>query len=170
MIPSPSTMWQQPQPEDIPSGMSVLVDSDDLSSEIQHSDGSIEIPTPDGGVIIDLAPYLSRQSTVDAKHEDNLADKIDEATLHSIVAPIIEGIEADENSREDYMSTLKAGLDIIGLKMEDPRSDVANSSAPLEGMSTVKHPLLLEACLRSAANERGELLPAEGPAKVENQA
>ena len=37
-----------------------------------------------------------------------------------------------------------------------------------EGMSKVRHPLLLEACLRFQANARSELLPTDGPVKVRN--
>jgi hypothetical protein len=38
--------------------------------------------------------------------------------------------------------------------------------APVEGMSKVRAPILLEAVLRFQANARGELLPTDGPVKV----
>ena len=40
--------------------------------------------------------------------------------------------------------------------------------APVEGMSRVRHPLLLEAVLRFQANARSELLPTDGPVKIRN--
>src|SRR5207302_543347 len=46
------------------------------------------------------------------------------------------------------------------------RATTDTSSAPLEGMSTVRHPLLADACLLFNANARGELLPAAGPVKI----
>ena len=39
---------------------------------------------------------------------------------------------------------------------------------PAEGVSTVDHPLLLEAVLRFQANARGELLPSDGPVNDDN--
>ena len=60
---------------------------------------------------------------------------------------------------------VERGMDILGLKLEMPRIDVG-SSAPLEGMSTLRHPLLQQAILFFQANFRGELLPASGPVKV----
>lgn len=54
-------------------------------------------------------------------------------------------------------------MELLGLRLEDPRS---SGSAPVEGMSVVRHPLLLEAVLRFQANARGELLPSNGPVKV----
>src|SRR5262249_39318450 len=40
-------------------------------------------------------------------------------------------------------------------------------SSAMEGISSVTNPLLLEACLKGWANARSELLPADGPVKVE---
>ena len=44
----------------------------------------------------------------------------------------------------------------------------ATDGAPVEGMSKVRHPLLLEAVLRFQANARSELLPTDGPVKIRN--
>ena len=56
------------------------------------------------------------------------------------------------------------GIDLLGIKLEEPRTEPGE-----EGMSVVKHPLLLEAILRFQANARGELLSADGPVKVANE-
>ena len=45
---------------------------------------------------------------------------------------------------------------------------VGSTSAPVEGMSVVRHPLLLESVLMAWANARAELLPADGPVKVKD--
>jgi hypothetical protein len=42
----------------------------------------------------------------------------------------------------------------------------AAEGAPVEGMSKVRHPLLLEAVLRFQANARSEMLPTDGPVKI----
>jgi hypothetical protein len=52
---------------------------------------------------------------------------------------------------------------MMGLKKEDANSPEA---APMEGMSKVRHPMLLEASLRFQANARSELLPTDGPVKI----
>src|SRR6202000_573229 len=56
-------------------------------------------------------------------------------------------------------------MKLLGLIIESNSGAQASSSAPLEGMSTVRHPLLLEACQLFQANAMGELLPAAGPVK-----
>ena len=54
------------------------------------------------------------------------------------------------------------------MKIEIPGLQGAADGAPVEGMSKVRHPLLLEAVLRFQANARSELLPTDGPVKVRN--
>ena len=78
----------------------------------------------------------------------------------------MEDIEKDNQSRKEWLETRAAGIQLLGLKLEEPRSGL--DSATLEGMSTIRHPLLLESSLRFQANARGELLPAAGPVKVRN--
>jgi hypothetical protein len=56
----------------------------------------------------------------------------------------------------------------LGLKIELPNVQGASDGAPVEGMSKVRHPLLLEAVLRFQANARSELLPTDGPVKIRN--
>ncbi len=81
---------------------------------------------------------------------------------------VLEGIDADISSRSEWEATRTRGIDLLGLKLEEPRSDVGSQGMGLEGMSTVRHPLLLEAVLRGSSNAIGELLPAEGPVKIKN--
>ena len=131
--------------------------------------GCLEIDTDDGGVILNFNPDFGDQDEEDtSNHDDNLAELLDDRTLNDIAANVLEGIEHDERSRSQWIAQREKGMDLLGLKIENPRSDAASSSAPLEGMSTVRHPLLTEACLRFQANARGELLPSDGPIKVKN--
>jgi hypothetical protein len=62
------------------------------------------------------------------------------------------------------------GIKLLGLKIEIPGIQGTGDGAPVEGMSKVRHPLLLEAVLRFQANARSELLPVDGPVKVRNDA
>lgn len=168
---SGDALWNLHQPQ-IPQGtefnapLEVMVDSnDDDSYHVDEETGAIEIPTPDGGVIVDFNPPGDENS------EDfgaNLAEKLGPEQLGSIAQSLIEAIEADDQSRAEWLQTLALGLELLGIKIEQPGSAVGSAGAPLTGMSKVRHPLLLEAVLRFQANARGELLPASGPAKVRN--
>jgi hypothetical protein len=106
--------------------------------------------------------------TDDSEFDTNLALKLDDMELEEIGSTLLEGIKLDDDSRKEWLETRALGISLLGLKLEKPRSDAGASSAPLEGMSTVRHPLLLEATVRFQATARGELLPAAGPVKVRN--
>lgn len=132
---------------------------------------AIEIPMDDGSIIINLDADASVGDTgepVDVSdHGANLALAIDESELGRIAEDVLEGIQADESSRSEWMATRAKGIDLLGVKLEDPRSGTG-SSAPVEGMSVVRDPVLLEAVLRFQANAQGEMLPSAGPVKAVN--
>jgi hypothetical protein len=69
-------------------------------------------------------------------------------------------------TRKEWIEDRSLGLRLLGLKVEIPGLQGAADGAPVEGMSKVRHPLLLEAVLRFQANARSELLPTDGPVKV----
>lgn len=129
-------------------------------------EGTIEVPLPDGSVIIDLNPQPSRAQKATG-HDENLVDKIGLGELSRICGDLCQAIESDDGSRSQWLETRARGIELLGLKLNDPKSDIA-SGAPLEGMSTVRDPILLEACIRFMANASAELLPAAGPVKVKN--
>ena len=143
----------------------VMVDTAD-EEDIGNPDLSITAQD-NGNVVVDLSPKR-KDDAADNDFDRNLAQDMDAGELAIIAENLLQGIEADIQSRAEWVSTRSRGIDLLGLQLEEPRGDVGTSSAPLEGMSTVRHPLLLEACLRSQANASGELLPASGPAKIEN--
>jgi hypothetical protein len=137
------------------------------NSRIDEEDNSIEIVNPDGTAVVIFNPQ-PQPSGIDSGHYENLAEKLSEATLSMIASDLMQGIESDDQSRAEWKNIRAVGLDLLGLKVEKPRADIGGSGAPLEGMSNVRHPLLLEACLRFQANAMAELLPAGGPVKVKN--
>ena len=130
--------------------------------EIEHGDGSISIS-------LDGRP-ISNAPTVEDKSNwfRNLADEIDQQELYSIADELIRGIDDDLTSRKDWVEERSNGLRLLGLKIEIPGLGGSAEGAPVEGMSRVRHPLLLEAVLRFQANARSELLPTDGPVKVRN--
>jgi hypothetical protein len=104
------------------------------------------------------------------KHFANLVDVLDQNEVARIGDEVWRGVTADIASRREYMEMTAEAIRMLGLRLEPPRSDAGGSGAPLEGMSTVRHPLLLEACLGFQSDFRGEMLPADGPVKVRNDA
>ena len=129
--------------------------------EIQHDDGSITISMNGKSLTGEEAPGPSGWF-------DNLVDKIDDMELHRISDELMRGISDDMDSRKDWIEDRANGLKLLGLKVEIPGLGGSAEGAPVEGMSRVRHPLLLEAVLRFQANARSEMLPTDGPVKVRN--
>lgn len=129
--------------------------------QIKHDDGSITINL-DGGPIEDA------EDATPAGWYDNLAEKIDGFELGRIAEELLTGIQEDIDSRQEWVASRATGLKMLGLKVEAPNIQGASEGAPVEGMSNVRHPLMLEAVLRFQANARSELLPTDGPAKIRN--
>lgn len=137
--------------------------------EYSETDDALTIPQADGGVVIQFAPRVDRNAAND--DDDfyaNIAEDIDASVLASIAWQLLDGIQSDDTSRTQWISDRTRGLDLLAIKVEAPRGDVGAAGAPMEGMATVRHPLLLEACIRYQANAKRELLPASGPIKIKN--
>lgn len=145
-----------------------LVDSNG-AKDISNDEGVIKIEHPDGSVTIDLdPPEENEDESTEDEFGENLAEGMSDADLADIASTLLDGIDRDEQSRKDWLETRAMGITLLGLKLEKPRADAGTGSAPLEGMSTVRHPLLLEATVAFQATARAELLPAAGPVKVRN--
>ena len=139
--------------------------------EMDDKGNILRIDHPDGSITVSL----NGNPVADAEDDenppgwfDNLVDKIDDLELSRIGDELMRGIADDQQSRQDWMEDRATGLRLLGLKIEIPGLQGAADGAPVEGMSRVRHPLLLEAVLRFQANARSELLPTDGPVKVRN--
>lgn len=152
---------------DLATGVSISQDDDERVQTIELGNGS---------VVIDLNPFAEMGDVEESGGEEdnsfytNLALKLNESELSVISAELVDGIRQDEESRKDVLETRRKGIKLLGLQIEEPRGDTGTSSAPLEGMSTVRHSLLLEAATSFQAGARAELLPSEGPVKIRNDA
>ena len=135
------------------------IDQDGNILSIDHADGSISVS-------LDGKPLGSTREDRDDGWYSNLADKIDDMELSRISEDLLRGIDADLQSRSDWVDDRAQGLRLLGLKIEIPGVQGSSDGAPVEGMSKVRHPLLLEAVLRFQANARSELLPTDGPVKT----
>lgn len=129
--------------------------------------GVRKIEQPDGGVVIQLNPDDRRpQDEDDGDFYRNLASALSEGERGHIVEQLLQAIENDDRSREEWLKTHAAGIEMLGFRLEEARKGGIDSAAPLEGMSVVRHTLLPEAVIQFQANAAAELLPAEGPVKV----
>ena len=141
-------------------------DTDDKGNimRIEHDDGSISIS-------LDGSPV---EKVGDAERAEewfaNLVDDIDSMELGRIAEDLLRGVRDDLDSRQDWVEDRAQGIKLLGLKVEIPGLQGAADGAPVEGMSRVRHPLLLEAVLRFQANARSEMLPVDGPVKVRSDA
>jgi hypothetical protein len=127
--------------------------------KIKHDDGSITVS-------LDGKPIQDAEARENRGWFENLVEDIDDLELGRISDELLRGIEADIESRREWIEDRTQGIKLLGLKIEIPGLAGAADGAPVEGMSRVRHPLLLEAVLRFQANARSELLPTDGPVKV----
>lgn len=169
---SNSKRLDNPYPEVIPPALTLVKsDTNEMGKDhVSFEDGSLKIEHPDGSVTIDLTPPGDNDGDDpdDGDFDGNLASRIGESELTTIATSLMEGVDRDILSRKEWLETRALGINLLGLKLEKPRTDAGSSTAPLEGMSTVRHPLLLEATVSFQATARAELLPAAGPVKVRN--
>ena len=149
-----------------------IIDADEGEDvpEMDDKGNILRIDHPDGSITVSLngSPVAEADDENPPGWFDNLVDKIDDLELSRISDELMRGISDDQQSRQDWMEDRATGLRLLGLKIEIPGLQGAADGAPVEGMSRVRHPLLLEAVLRFQANARSELLPTDGPVKVRN--
>jgi len=124
----------------------------------------------DGTVMVAMDNRPLEETTDDtAKNQRwfrNLVDDVDGQLLSGVANDLLRGIEDDKTSRTDWMEACAEGIKLLGLTIETPGTQGSADGAPVEGMSRVRSPLLLEANLRFQANCRGEFLPVDGPLKI----
>lgn len=167
---APATLRQEPPEVErlVTEGVTVEIVGDD--GEPKLSDDGLTIEYADGSIDVSLnGRGLGQETTTNPEGWfSNLADKIEQTELGRIANDLLRGISDDDMSRQEWIEARKTGIQLLGLKVEIPGLQGASDGAPVEGMSKVRHPLLLEAVLRFQANARSELLPTDGPVKIRN--
>ena len=132
------------------------------SFSAEESPIEIEIVNPEGvsigidGVEIDLMP---EDETAEESFDSNLAEYMDESDLQKIASDIMGMIEADINSRKDWVDTYVKGLDVLGLRYDEV-------TEPWDGACGVFSTLLTEAAIRFQSESIMETFPAQGPVKT----
>ncbi len=146
--------------EVVPVTETVSINPETGGVTIEHDDGSITID-PTGA---SLRPESAED---DGDFNANLADKIDEIELGRISNQLLDAIAADKQERTSWEQMRAKCIDLLGMKLEDPKGDVSRSTLGI-ATSVVRDPVLLEAVERFRANAYAELCPSAGPVKVVN--
>ncbi len=127
-------------------------------------DEATSIELDDGSVVVNIGPP-ARKSKEDQEFDDNLALEMSETELGSIADRLLRLIDSDNTARKEWLDAGAEGMKIMGMKIEPMRTNGADGSAPLEGMSNIRAVELCEAVVRFGANAFAELCPVDGPAK-----
>jgi hypothetical protein len=127
-----------------------LMELPDQPGVFEFDDGSAVVGEYDDGL----------DEPIDVPFDGNLAEVIDEGILGVISSDIVNSIEDDLSSREEWEDTYKKGLQYLGMKTEE-------RSEPFEGSSGVVHPLLAESVTQFQAQAYRELLPSGGPIRTQ---
>ena len=113
-------------------------------------------------------PLIEEEVTIIAEGEvepqpmitDNLVDQLDDDTLDEIASELIDAFEADVRSRKDYEDTIKKGMELLGLKIED-------TTKPFPGACSAHHPMMIEGAVQFQSQAIKELFPSGGPVKAQ---
>ena len=153
----------------VPSDIIVEIEEGGDKPEVDENGNILKIVHADGSVTVSLdGSPLNTPEKRDRSWFGNLVDDIDELELSRISTDLMNGISSDLESRRDWVEDRALAMKLLGLRIEIPGLGGSAEGAPVEGMSRVRHPLLLEAVLRFQANARSELLPTDGPVKIRN--
>ena len=143
----------------------IVVDVNGDVEGVSEKDKVLEVELPDGSIKVYLGNRTDDDPLDSTKHNENLALKLDQSALGMLADELLTDIDADEMSRAEWQERAAELIVLLGLRVDKDRND---SDTGVEGMSSVRHPLLLEACIRFQANARSELLPSDGPVKIRN--
>lgn len=161
-LPSPTQI-----PPQMADGDAITVDA---TPDVAENPGSYDPLTgvsisidDDGNVEVDF----DARKTMGEKDDTfgaNLALKLNDWELTSLASDILQGVNADIESRKPLDNTYDRGIDLLGLTLEE-----ASSEANSEGsVSKTYDPTLLEAVINYQCTTSAEMLPAAGPVKVKD--
>ncbi len=139
--------------------MPPIDDSPEAIVEVEQTQIGPEIvEMSDGSAIV--GEFEEETVRVELPFDGNLADAMDSGELGTIASDLIGSIDDDLSSRKDWEDTYKKGIEFLGMKDE-------KRSEPFEGSSGIVHPLLAESVTQFQAQAYRELLPAQGPVRVQ---
>ena len=141
------SLYQAPQSID-----AMSQDQPDVEIEIVDPE---EVNINADGVEISIEPGKESSEDFNA----NLAEEMDERALQTLVSDLSSDIKNDVNSRKDWETMMKDGIQLLGLKYE-------SRTEPWPGACGVYHPMITEAVVRFQSETIMETFPAAGPVKT----
>jgi len=130
----------------------------DLFGEDIDVDLAEEQEEAGGDMVVDLDP---ESEGLQVEHHENLAEHLDDSTLSAIGEKVVEAVQRDIESRQEWETIYADGIASLGVdRTADERTD------PWPGASGATHPVLAQASVEFAARAIKELFPAGGPVKT----
>lgn len=157
--------------DDVVSGETVIPIPDDASGNISIDAQTGAVITDDGdSTVIDFAgrnALRARERGIEpewtSKFNANLADHPG-VDLPTIASRLLEGIDADNQARSEWVEMGNKGAEYLGVKWEESSAEVSADGF----ISKCHDPLMLMAVVKNWAKSIAELLPANGPVKVKD--
>lgn len=125
----------------------------------QMLDGAMMSESDDGSLEVDFEPTEEAKEE-ESEHDENLCEYMSDMDLAGLSEQLMSGVADDLESRGEWETTMKRGIELLGLTFED-------RTTPFNGACGVFDPLMAEAVIRWQATARGELMPAAGPVKTQ---
>lgn len=126
-------------------------------AELMDYDPSGALLTPEEAQAYEMAlPEITSPDD----HDANLAEYLEDNDLARLATDIIDWVETDEISRQDWYDREKEGIRLLGV------SKLTLGGGDFKGASKAVHPLLAEACVQFQARAISEMWPAHGPVKT----
>ena len=144
----------------VPSEVEIEEAQLEKQEELDEQGNPVEITeNEDGSVDINYDPGIGSVAGT-PNHYDNLAEHLPDDVLGPLGSTLFGNYQDYKNSRKDWESAYKTGLDLLGFKYE-------NRTEPFAGASGATHPVLAEAVTQFQALAYKELLPADGPVRTQ---
>jgi len=143
------------------------IDGDEMDDEMEgmelETELEIDIIDPEAVILSDgsmeITLFPGDDDADEAEFDANLADFMSEGDLRELSNDLVGLIEADINSRKEWIESYVEGLNVLGFKYEE-------RTQPWEGACGVFSTILAEAAIRFQAETMSETFPAAGPVKV----
>lgn len=94
---------------------------------------------------------------------DNIAEDLDEKQLQKIGDLVAQGVQIDEDSREEWKNVMEDALKIAKQVKEE-------KTTPWPGAANVKYPLITNACIQFNSRTNPEIIQGDKVVRVDNMA
>jgi hypothetical protein len=145
---------------ELPSEAEIIQEQESQIQQVEGEGGPVEITMDeDGGAEISFDPKVASPEGGE-DHNANLAEFLEDDVLDPLGNDLYNQYVEYKESRGDWEDSYREGLDLLGFKY-------VKRTEPFRGASGVTHPVLAEAVTQFQAQAYKELLPAEGPVRVQ---